>query len=79
MDLKKIIVGVGIWSISLAILLLYHVLLMYAAVQEDGYSYSYHNIVKYFFDLPWIVWPYLIAAWLVGASLVGSGFKTKTT
>ena len=78
MDLKKIMAGVTVWSMSLAILLLYHVLLMFAAVQETNYSYSYQNIVRYFFDLPWIVWPYLIAAWLVVASLVGSGFKSKT-
>ena len=77
MDLKKIMVGGAIWSISLSILLLYHVLLMFAAVQENGYSYSYHNMVKDFFDLPWIVWPYLIAAWLVGTSLVASGLKSS--
>ena len=79
MDLKKITAGVIVWSVSLAVLLLYHVLLMFAAVQETNYSYSYQNMVKHFFDLPWIVWPYLIAAWLVGASLVASGFKSRTT
>jgi hypothetical protein len=32
-----------------------------------------------FFDLPWIVWPYLIAMWLVGTILVISGLKEKTS
>jgi hypothetical protein len=53
-------------------------MLMQAAVIEEGYSYSFHNMAKYFFALPWIVWVYLVAMWLVGTILVISGLKAKT-
>jgi len=57
--------------------MLQHIMLMKAAVTEEGYTYSYHNMVKYFFGLPWIVWIYLIAMWLVGTILVISGLIGK--
>jgi hypothetical protein len=79
MNQKKILSGVVIWSIGLAIPMLYHAVLMHAAVQEDGHIYSYHAMVKYFFDLPWIVWPYLVATNLVGICLVISGLKKHPT
>lgn len=75
MDLKKISFGVAIWSIGLTIPLLYHALLMHAAVQEEGQLYSYHVMVRHFFDLPWIVWPYLIGTTITGIFLVISGLK----
>lgn len=75
MNAKKTLAGVVVWSMGLAIPMLYHALLMHAAVQEDGHVYSYHVMVKYFFALPWIVWPYLIATAVVGACLVISGLK----
>ncbi len=79
MNVKKILIGVIIWTISLSTLLIYHILLMFTAIQESGYSYSYHDMIKYFYDLPWIVWPYLIASWLVGAAVIGSGFKSNNS
>jgi len=57
--------------------MLQHIMLMKAAVTEEGYTYSYHNMVKYFFQLPWIVWIYLVAMWLVGTILVISGLIGK--
>jgi hypothetical protein len=57
--------------------MLCHALLMQAAVQEDAYTYSYHVMVKYFFKMPWIVWPYLTAMTVTGACLVTSGLKKK--
>jgi len=75
-DTKKIVAGTIVWSIGLAVPALYHALLMHAAVQEDGYIYSYHVMVRYFFDLPWIFWPYLVAMVVVGSVLVVSGRRT---
>jgi len=75
MDRKKVLSGVIVWSMGLFFPLLYHVLLMQVAVQESGHSYSYHVMVKYFFALPWIVWPYVVATAVVGACLVISGLK----
>ena len=75
MDRKKVLSGVIVWSMGLSVPLLYHVLLMHVAVQEEGYSYSYHNMVKYFFAGPWIIWPYLVAMAVVGACLVVSGIR----
>jgi hypothetical protein len=75
MDRKKVLSGVIVWSMGLFFPLLYHVLLMQVAVQEEGHNYSYHVMVKYFFALPWIIWPYLVAMTVVGACLVVSGIK----
>jgi len=79
MDTKKILSGALIWTIGLFVPMLCHALLMYAAVQEEGYTYSYHNMIKYFFNLPWIVWPYLTAMTVVGTCLVISGIKNKNS
>jgi len=75
MNAKKILTGVVIWSLGLGIPMLFHALLMQAAVQEDGHVYSYHVMAKYFFALPWVVWPYMIATTVVGTCLVLSGLK----
>ena len=79
MNVKKVFIGVIIWTISLSTLLLYHALLMHAAVQEEGHIYSYHVMVKYFFDLPWIVWPYLIASGVIGTVVIISGLKSEAS
>jgi hypothetical protein len=75
MDTKKIVAGTVVWSIGLAVPAFYHALLMHAAVQEDGLIYAYNTMVKYFFELPWVVWPYLIAMTIVGSILVVSGLR----
>ena len=67
--------GAIVLSMGLFVPLLYHALLMHAAVQEDGYIYSYQLMVKYFFVLPWIIWPYLLAMAVAGMCLVVSGIK----
>lgn len=79
MKAKRILIGTIIWSLGILLPMLQHIMLMQVAVMEEGYSYSYHNIVKYFFGLPWIVWVYLAAMWLVGTILVISGFRAKTS
>ena len=78
MNAKKVFAGAIVWTIGLLVPMLYHALLMHAAVQEDGYGYSYHHMVKYFFDLPWLVWPYILAMGIVGAMLVVSGVKDQS-
>lgn len=77
MNLKRTLSGVVVWSVGLAIPLLYHVLLMHAAVQEDAHSYTYHVMVKYFFALPWILWPYMVGTAIVGTWLVISGLRDR--
>ena len=77
MKVKRILIGTIIWTLGILIPVLQYGMLMQAAVIEEGYSYSFHNMVKYFFDLPWIIWLYLIAMWLVGTILVISGLKAK--
>jgi hypothetical protein len=75
MDTNKIFKGTIVWSLGLLIPSIYHALLMLAAVQEEDYSYSFHNMARYFSKLPWIIWPYLIAMAIVGLILVIYGFK----
>ena len=75
MNIRQVGLGVSIWSVGLIVPLLYHAYLMEIASNEDGFSYSYHNIVNHFFDLPWIVWPYLLAMTLVGTIVVRAGLK----
>ena len=75
MDTRKILAGVITWTLGLLVPALYHVLLMNAAVKETGYSYSFHSIVKCFFDLPWIVWPYIVATAVVGMIVIVSGLR----
>ena len=77
MNVKKVLVGTIIWSLGIFIPVFHHSMLMQAAVVEEGFRYSYQNMVKYFFGLPWIIWLYLIAMWLVGTILVISGLKAK--
>lgn len=77
MKVKRILIGTIIWSLGILLPMLHHIMLMKAAVTEEGYTYSYHNMVKYFFTLPWIVWVYLVAMWLVGTILVISGLRGK--
>jgi uncharacterized membrane protein len=77
MKVKRILVGTIIWSLGILLPMIQHIMLMQAAVSEEGYSYSYSNMVKYFFGLPWIIWVYLIAMWLVGTILVISGLRAK--
>ena len=78
MDTKKILSGALIWSVGLLLPMLWHALLMNAAVQESGYSYSYHHMMKYFIDMPWAVWVYLIAMAIIGSVLVVSGLRNNT-
>ena len=77
MDTKKVLGGALVWSVGLLVPMLWHAILMHAAVQQDGYSYSYLSMVKYFPKLPWVVWVYLVAMAVAGASLVLSGMKAK--
>ena len=77
MNTKKVLSGSLVWSLGLLVPIIWHALLMYAAVQENGYSYSYLNMVKYFFKLPWVIWPYLIGMAITGTALVLSGMKNK--
>ena len=77
MNAKNLTLGAIVWSVGIAIPLAYHALLMQAAAQEENYSYSYRSMTKYFFDLPWIIWPYLIAMIIVGSLLVKSGLKKE--
>jgi len=74
---KRILIGTIIWSLGILLPMLQHIMLMQVAVMEEGYGYSYRSIVKYFFGLPWIVWVYLAAMWLVGTILVISGFRAN--
>ena len=70
MDTNRIFKGAIIWSLGFLMPILHHSLLMLAAVQEDGYQYPFSSIVRYFFPLPWILWPYLIAMIGIVAFLV---------
>jgi hypothetical protein len=79
MKVKRILIGTIIWTLGILLPVLQHIMLMQVAVTEEGYSYSYHNMVKYFFSLPWIVWLYLIVMGLVGTILVISGLKAKAS
>lgn len=78
MNTKRIFAGVVTWGIGFLLPTLYHAVLMHAVVPQEGLRYSYHDMTKYFFDLPWIVWPYIIAMAIVGGVLVVSGVKDKS-
>ena len=77
MKVKRILIGTIIWTLGILLPIIQHIRLMQVAVSEEGYSYSYHNMVKYFFDLPWLIWPYLVAMWLVGTILIITGLREK--
>jgi len=77
MKIKRILVGTIIWTLGILIPVLQHGFISLVASRATTHSYAYHNLVKYFFALPWIVWLYLIAMWLVGTILVISGLFTK--
>lgn len=77
MKVKRIFIGTIIWTLGILIPVLQHGIISLVASRAKTHSYAYHNLVKYFFDLPWIVWLYLVAMWLVGTILVISGLKVK--
>ena len=77
MKVKRILIGTIIWTLGILIPVLQYGMLMQAAAMEERVTYNFSNMVKYFFDLPWIIWLYLIAMWLVGTILVISGLKAK--
>jgi hypothetical protein len=55
MKAKRILIGTIIWSLGILLPILQHIMLIKAAITEEGYTYSYRNMVKYFFDLPWLI------------------------
>ncbi len=75
MNEKKILTGAIIWFMGLLLPVMHHTLIVYAAIQETGYTYSYHNMMRYFFSIPWIELCYLAAMALVGLCVIMSGFK----
>ena len=79
MNTNGMLKGAIVWSLGLLVPAIYHALLMLAAVQEESYGYSFESIAGKFFQLPWIVWPYLIAMAIVGSLLIVSGFKENKT
>ncbi len=68
MSSKNIFHGAIIWFLGLLVPVAHHVGLMLAVMQEEGTRYSYHNMAKYFFHLPWVDWVYLLA--MVAAGLI---------
>lgn len=79
MNSVRVLHGVVVWSLGLAIPAFWHALLMNAAVQEDEYAYSFHNMAKHFFDMPWIIWPFMISTALFGTLLVITGLGSRTS
>ena len=77
MKVKRILIGTIIWTLGILVPVLQHFMLMRLAVMEEHFTYRFSSMAKYFFDLPWIVWPYLVAMWLVGTILVISGLRAK--
>ena len=75
MNKKKVFSGVKAWSFCLLLPMLYHAAKMQAAAEVEGYRYSYHDVVKHFFDLHWIIWLPMIVLAIVGSILVASGLK----
>jgi hypothetical protein len=78
MNVKRILIGTIIWTLGILIPIMQHGIISLVASRAKNYSYAYHNLVKYFFTLPWLIWVYLIAMWLVGTILVISGLKAKS-
>lgn len=77
MNTRKLLSGSIVWSFGIGIPLLYHSSLLHAAVQDDDYLYGLQRMVESFFDLPWVVWIYLVAMVLVGTCLIVSGIKER--
>ena len=75
MDLKRIGLGVAVWTVGLLVPTAAHIMLINAAIQESGHNYSYHSMVKYFWDIPALFWVYLVLMTVVGGVLVLSGMK----
>jgi hypothetical protein len=78
MNEKRVFYGILTWFLGLLLPVLHHTLLMHAAVQSSSYSYSYANMCKYFFDLPWLHWLYMVGMIVVGLSLILSGMRDHT-
>jgi len=79
MKVKRVLIGTIIWTLGILVPALQHGIISIVASRAKTHSYAYHNLVKYFYALPWIVWLYLVAMWLVGTILVISGLRTKTS
>lgn len=79
MKVKRILIGTIIWTLGILIPVLQHGIISLVASRARTHSYDYHNLVKYFFTLPWIVWVYLVAMWLIGTILVISGLRAKSS
>ena len=79
MKVKRILVGTIIWTLGILVPIMQHGIISLVASRAKTHSYAYHNLIKYFFTLPWIIWVYLIAMWLVGAILVISGFRPNSS
>ena len=75
MKVKTIFVGAIIWALGILVPVLHHGMLSIAAAQCRTHTYQYQSLVRYFFGLPWIVWVYLAAMWLVGTILVITGLR----
>ncbi len=79
MKVKRILIGTIIWTIGILVPVLQHGIISLVASHAKTRSYAYHDLVKYFFNLPWLIWVYLIAMWLVGTILVISGLKANSS
>ena len=79
MDAKLVFTGTIIWALGMFIPTLHHGMLSLAAIHSKSHAYDYHSLVKYFFNLPSIVWIYVIAMWLVGAVVVIAGLRGKAS
>jgi hypothetical protein len=59
-----------IWFLGMLIPVLHHSLLMLAAVQEEGHSYSFTGMITLFWHLPWLIWVYVVGMFLLGLWLL---------
>lgn len=79
MKVKRILVGAILWTLGILVPILQHSIISLVASRAKTHSYNYQSLVRYFFGLPWIVWVYLVAMWLVGTILVISGLGGKSS
>ncbi|RPJ26252.1 MAG: hypothetical protein EHM35_15030 [Planctomycetaceae bacterium] len=70
MDSRAITGAAVIWFLGVLVPVLHHSLLMLAAVQEEAHSYSFINMVRDFWRLPWLIWAYVLGMFLLGLWLV---------